>query len=101
MNVTVIEYYFFSRKFEEEGKPIRGYRKPIRHIWKETQHLKVTEQGFCDQARIIRLNGWLTQLEINVIKKSIIDENADKKYQIIGNDDIDDHGELQKINVRT
>ena len=93
MNVTGIEYYFSSRKFEEEGKPIRGYRKPIRNIWKETQHLKVTEQRFCDQARIIRMNGSLTQLEVNVIKKSMMDENADKNDQIVGNDHNDDHGE--------
>ena len=93
MNVTVIEYYFFSRKFEEEGKPIRGYRKPIRHIWKETQYLKVTEQRFCDQARIIRMNGWLTRLEINLIKKSMMDENPDKNDQIVDNDDNEDHGE--------
>ena len=72
---------------------MRGYRKPIRHIWKETQYLKVTEQRLCDQARIIRMNGWLTRLEINLIKKSTMDENADKNDQIVDNDDNEDHGE--------
>ena len=40
--------------------------------------LKVTEQRVCYQARVIRMNGWLTELEMNVIKKSTVNENADK-----------------------
>ena len=32
----------------------------------------------CYQARVIRMNGWLTELEMNVIKKSTVNENADK-----------------------
>ena len=27
MNVAVMECYFLSRPFDEEGKPIRGFRK--------------------------------------------------------------------------
>ena len=40
--------------------------------------LKVTEQRVYYQARVIRMNGWLTELEMNVIKKSTVNENADK-----------------------
>ena len=57
MNVAVMECYFLSRPFDEEGKPIRGYRKQMHNIWKERQGLKVTEQRLCDQARMIRMNG--------------------------------------------
>ena len=64
MNVAVMECYFLSRPFDEEGKPIRGFRKRMHNIWKERQGLKVTEQRLCDQARMIRMNGWLTELEI-------------------------------------
>ena len=59
--------------------------------------LKVTEQRVCYQARVIRMNGWLTELEMNVIKKSTVNENADKIVAMmimmikVG---------LQKINVR-
>ena len=52
--------------------------------------LKVTEQRVCYQARVIRMNGWLTELEMNVIKKSTVNENADKNDQNSGNDDTDD-----------
>ena len=92
MNVAVMECYFLSRPFDEEGKPIRGYRKQMHNIWKETQGLKVIEQRLCDQARMIRMNGWLTELEMNVIKKSMVNENADKNDQNSGNDDNDDPG---------
>ena len=35
MNVAVMECYFLSRPFDEEGKPMRGYRKQMHNIWKE------------------------------------------------------------------
>ena len=57
MNVAVMECYFLSRPFDEEGKPMRGYRKQMHNIWKERHGLKVTEQRLCDQARMIRMNG--------------------------------------------
>ena len=33
-----------------------------------------TEQRVCDQARAIRKNGWLSQLELETIKKQVEDE---------------------------
>ena len=70
MNVVVMECYFLSRPFDEEGKPIREYTKQMHGIWKERQGLKVTEQRLYDQARMIRMNRWLTELEMNVIIKA-------------------------------
>ena len=43
INVAVMECYFLSRPFDEEGNPIRGYRKQMHGIWKERQSLKVRE----------------------------------------------------------
>ena len=54
MNGAVMECYFLRRPFDEEAKPIRGFRKRMYNIWKERQGLKVTEQRLCDQARMIR-----------------------------------------------
>ena len=48
VNVAVMECYFLSRPFDEEGKPIRGFRKQMHNIWKERQGLKITEQRFGD-----------------------------------------------------
>ena len=33
-----------------------------------------TEQRVCDQARAIRINGWLSQLEWEIIEKQVEDE---------------------------
>ena len=93
MNVAVMECYFLSRPFDKEGKPIRGFRKRMHNIWKERQGLKVTEQGLCDQVRVIRMNGWLTELEMNAIKKCMMNENANKNDQHCGNDDTDEQRE--------
>ena len=78
MNIAIMECYFLSRLFDEEGKPIRGFKKRMHNIWKERQGLKVTEQRLCNQARMIRMNGWLTELEMNAIKKCMMNENANK-----------------------
>ena len=94
MNVAVMESYFLSRPFHEEGKPIRGYRKRMQNIWKERQGLKVTEKRLSDQARMIRMNGWQTELEINVTKKGLVNENPNKNDQNNGNDNIDDQREV-------
>ena len=65
----------------------------MHNIWKERQGLKVTEQRLCDQARMIRMNGWLMELEMNAIKKCMMNENANKNDQNSGNDDNEDQGE--------
>ena len=39
-----MECYFLSRPFDEEGNPIRGYKKQMHAIWKERQSFKVREQ---------------------------------------------------------
>ena len=62
-------------------------------MWKKRQGLKVTKQRLCDQARMIRMNGWLTEPEMNVTKKSMMNENADKNDQNSGDDSNDDQGE--------
>ena len=63
-------------------------------IQKKKQGLKVTEQKLCDQARMIRMNGWLTKLEMNVIKESMMNENEDKNKKISGNGNDDDQGKV-------
>ena len=101
INVAVMECYFLSRLFDEEGKTIRGLRKRIHNIWNERQGLKVTEQRLCDQARMIRMNSWLTELEINAIKKRMMNQNANKNDLNSSNGDNDDQGENTKIECKS
>ena len=57
------------------------------------QGLEIIEQRLCDQARMIRMNGWLTKIETNVIKKGMINENADQNDQNSCNNDNNDQEE--------
>ena len=41
------ECYFLSRPVDEEGKPVRGYRR-MHNIWKERHDTEITEQRLCD-----------------------------------------------------
>ena len=46
------------------------------------------------------MNGWLMELEMNAIKKSAVNENADKNDQNSSNDDNDDQSGATENNVR-
>ena len=58
-NIAIMECYFLSRPFDEKAKLLKRYRKRVHGIWKERQDLKVIEQNLFDQAKMIRMNGWL------------------------------------------
>ena len=46
--------------------------------------LKVKERSLRDHARMVGMNRWLTALEIDVIKRRVMNENADNNDQNIG-----------------
>eukprot|EP00794_Sanderia_malayensis_P014690 gene14690-biopygen11789 len=75
LSIAVMECCYLSKPINDEGKPIRGYRKRMHAISGERQQLEVTEQRLCDQARMIRVNGWLTELELEQIKHRVLNEN--------------------------
>ena len=75
VNKIVIEYFYRSKPFDEEGKSIRGYRKKMFREWREKGMFDLTEQRVCDQARTIRKNGWLSELELEAIKRQVEDES--------------------------
>ena len=74
MNIAVMECYFLSKPVDDVGKPIRGYRRRMHKVWNERQTFKVTEQRLCDQARMSRKNGWLTQVELEEIQRKLTAE---------------------------
>ena len=69
MNIDVMECYYRSNPVDENGKPIRGYRRRMFNIWKERGIIELTEQRLCDKARAIRINQWLTPVELEKIKR--------------------------------
>jgi len=93
VNIAVMECYFLSKPMDEEGKPLRGYRKRMHAIWKERQQMVVTEQRLCDQARMIKKNGWLTNLELEDIKRRVLNDNfCEEGEETVGEDIGEGHG---------
>ena len=48
----------------------RGYRKRVLSIWKELGVFEISEQRLADQARAIRTNGWLSEIELEEIQRN-------------------------------
>ena len=67
VNKIVMECFFRIKPFDDDCKPIR-YRQQMTQEWKEHGVFEITEQQLCDQARAIRKNGWLSDLEFENIR---------------------------------
>ena len=98
-----------STPVDENGKPIRGYRRRMHNIWKERQSLNITEQTLCDQARMIRKNDWLTAVELEEIKKRMVNANSEENVSeeqdvdeavVEENSTEDDHPGLVFVNIQ-
>ena len=76
VNKVVLECYLRRKPVNENGVPIRGFRQRLFRVWQEIRLFESTEQRICDQARAIRKNGWLSELEIEVIKRKINQEDC-------------------------
>ena len=73
--------------------------------WKDKGTFESTEQRVCDQARTIRKNGWLSELELEMIRRKIEDEsqlvsamdedNEDEVNMDLKLNDIEDEGDGQ------
>ena len=96
-----MECFFRGKPFDDDGKSTRGYRQRMMQEWKELGVFEITEQRLCDQARAVRKNGWLSNLELENIRRMIGAESD------IGNESIKDVEENQSgrdnmaINVET
>ena len=64
-NKVVMECYFLT-----ESK-IRGYRKCMLSLWLQQGMLWVSEQRLVDQAKTIRRNSWMTELEIEQLQTKV------------------------------
>ena len=74
VNKAVMECFYRSKPFDEEGKSVRGCRQRMFREWRDRGLFESTEQRVCDQTRAIRKNGWLSQLELEAIKRQVEDE---------------------------
>ena len=54
VNKVVMECFYRSKLFDEERKPVRGYRQRMFREWRDRGLFESTEQHVYDQARAIR-----------------------------------------------
>ena len=88
-----MECFLRSKPIDDDGKSIRGYKQRMMQEWKEHGVFEITEQRLREQARAIRKNGWLSDLELENIRRMIeaeseivnestegVEENQTKRY---------------------
>ena len=90
-----MECYFLSSLVDEEGKPVRGYRRIMYNILKKQYDTEITEQGLCDQARMIRKNEWMTKLE-NLRRKAF---QREKNKEVNNNDNTSERFNQDEENI--
>ena len=67
-----MECYYRSNHIDENGVPLKGYRQKMYREWLERGTFgDATEQKICDQAKAIIKNRWLTEIELEMIKRRI------------------------------
>ena len=81
-NKVVIECFYRSRPFDEEGKSIREYRNKIFREWRERGMFESTERLVHDHANAIRNNDWLSELELDAIKRQVECESQGVERQM-------------------
>ena len=72
-----MECYFLSRLVEEESKPVRKYRRRTHNIWNEHCCTEITEQCLRDRERMIRKNQCITKLELENIRRKVLQKEKD------------------------
>ena len=86
----IMECYFQSKPTDKNGVPIRGYRQRMYKAWQEKGIFQLTEQRITDQARAIRKNGWLTDIELEGIKRRVLNEERQEREEMPERQDQDD-----------
>ena len=55
---------------------IRGYRKRMLSLWLQIDMFRVSEQRLVDEANTIHRNSWMTELEIEELKRKVTESNS-------------------------
>ena len=82
MNIVVMECFYSANPFDENGVPVRGYRQRMYREWRERGMFNTSEQRLCDQARAIRKNGWLSEVELEAIRRRLAKQSEDEQQEV-------------------
>ena len=80
---TKEENKLVMRCFYQSDPTRRGYRKRMIAIQREIGTFEITEQRLVHQARVIRTNEWLTEVELEEIKRKILTHRDGEENQEI------------------
>ena len=69
------------RCFYQSDLTRRGCRKRMITTWREIGTFEITEQRLVDQARVIRTNEWLTEVELEEIRRKIMTSRNGEENQ--------------------
>ena len=79
VNKLVMKCYIMS------NPGIRGYRKRMISKWKENGGFETSEQRLADQARAIKVNGCLTEMEIEEMKReALVNTEGEDEDEALG-----------------
>ena len=96
INRVVMECYYESRPIDDNGVTLRGYRQRMHKAWRERGMFDLSEQRLCDQAKAIRKNIWFTMVELEEIRRSVINKDNEGG---VGNKSEINVGNESEINV--
>ena len=94
LNVAVMKCYFLSKPTDENGRPVRGYRRRIHNIWKERELPTVTDQRLCTT---------VVMEEISRILEWIVDsdnEEGNDSNRQLRETEVQEHGQTKEILVQ-
>ena len=80
---TKEEKKIVMRCFYQSEPTRRGYRKRMITVWREIGTFEITEQRLVDQARVTRINQWLTEVELEGIQRKILTQRNGEQNQEI------------------
>ena len=70
--IVVMEYYYRSNPVDENEVFLKKHRQRMYREWLERGPCRnTTEQRICDLVKAIRKNGWLPEIELEMIKGRI------------------------------
>ena len=70
------------RCYLKSNPKVRGYRKRMHKIWDEMGLFELSEQKLVGQTRVIKTNGWISELELEELNREIESENNCQSHTV-------------------
>jgi len=71
VNIVVMERYLRSKVLDDNGVPMKRYRRRMYKEWKEHGLFDISEQRVWERAKAIKKYGWFTELRLEMKQRWI------------------------------